>query len=112
MWIVCDSDPDGCEQEVADRLTISGSGDNIEVDIELVQANAHTCTFKNTLTGGTGTPQKWTFQSADGDEGHPCKVTLTAGPTELELTSEGCRYYCGRPARSSRRTSRTTRLAK
>jgi hypothetical protein len=101
IMVVCDQ-PDWCEQEVSDRLAIRDAGagapgvEAIDVEIELVQTNAHTCGFQGKLQKVLGAePARYVHESAEGDDDHPCVLTLTLGPTELELGSEGCRYHCG-----------------
>jgi hypothetical protein len=99
IQLVChESDEGWCEEEVSDEMTIrDAGGGRIDVAIELVQTNAHTCTFEGTLApdpAAAPADRRWTFSSNDDVEG-PCKVTLTAGADGVELDSEGCRYYCG-----------------
>lgn len=97
VWMVCDSNPDGCDEEVEDRMTIARDGDALAVKIDLVQANAHTCTFEGTLARiqPTDGAETYAYTAKDGDDDHPCKLTLAVGPSELSLASEGCRYHCG-----------------
>ena len=88
--VVCDK-PDWCDQPVIDVLRISeGARGALDVRIELVQTNAHTCTFEGRLTE-TG-PAQWEY-AKDGE--YPCKVTFTVKANQLSFESEGCREYCG-----------------
>ena len=96
VMVVCDK-PDWCEETVTDRLNVTSNGDQIEVEIELVQANAHTCTFEGTLEpAGTRT---WRWQAPADSEDGPCDLELQWGEGEIKISSEGCRHYCGARAR-------------
>jgi len=98
VMVVCDSNADGwCEQPVDDRMTIrEGADGKIAVVIEVVQTNAHSCTFENELVAapspGNGV-RRWAFHDAS-DLG-PCDLTLDRTDKEFKVDSEGCRYYCG-----------------
>lgn len=95
--MVCSEGEDGWgEESVEDAMTVTETGtDRIDISIELVQTNGHTCTFSGTLTLDTrAATRRWTHHSIDELEG-TCDLTLEQSDTALELQSEGCRYYCG-----------------
>ena len=83
---VCD-EPDWCEDEVTDSLSIKQDGDSLQVKIELVQTNYHTCHWEGRLTQTAR--DKW-GTAQDG-----CSVELTIQTDKLSVTSDGCRDYCG-----------------
>jgi hypothetical protein len=92
--VVC-SDPSGwCTEHVADTLIVRDAGDGaLDVEIELIQTNAHSCSFSGTLA--LVEPGVWRFHSDEDAEDGACTLTLTAIATELTIAAEGCRYYCG-----------------
>ena len=97
IMMVCEGGDDGwCEESVADTMTVTEVGrERLEVAIELVQTNAHTCTFAGTLTlDPAASTRRWTHHSVDELEG-TCDLTLEQIGAELRLRSEGCRYYGG-----------------
>jgi hypothetical protein len=90
VMVVCD-DPDWCEQQVEDTMRVTASRDDTaSVFIELVQANAHSCTFEGTL--GRASEDTWKWKAPLGEP--ECVLTLVAGD-DITITSEGCREYCG-----------------
>lgn len=99
VMMVCDGGDDGwCEEQVADSMEVREAGDGrLAVTIELVQTNAHTCSFEGVLTPDPAAPapaRRWSFRSDDPDEG-PCSLQLEQSGAEVRLLSDGCRYYCG-----------------
>jgi len=91
IWMVCDS-PDGCEEEVSDSLRIATSTDGaIDIRIELVGANAHICTFEGVL--GRVADRAWQYRAPASEA--ECLLDLEWTETELVVSSEGCRDYCG-----------------
>ncbi|HUQ03395.1 MAG TPA: hypothetical protein VM261_12920 [Kofleriaceae bacterium] len=97
VMMVCEGGDDGwCEESVADTMTVTEHGrDRLDVSIELVQTNAHTCTFAGTLTlDPASSARRWTHHSVDELDG-TCDLSLEQSGAELRLQSEGCRYYCG-----------------
>jgi hypothetical protein len=97
VMMVCSENTDGwCDESVEDAMTIADAGaDRLDVSIELVQTNGHTCTFAGILTLDTrADTRRWTHHSIDETEG-TCDLTLEHFDTALTLRSEGCRYYCG-----------------
>ena len=90
--MVVSDDPDWCEQEVKDSLTIEPAKDaGVTIAVELVQANAHICTFEGTLAKAGD--QVWEWRATDGEAA--CHLQLRWGLDTLKLSSEGCRDYCG-----------------
>lgn len=97
VMMVCSENADGwCEESVADAMTVIDAGDDrLDVTIDLVQTNGHTCTFSGALTLDTAaSTRRWVHHSDDPDEG-ACDLSLEHADAELRLASEGCRYYCG-----------------
>src|SRR5689334_7156947 len=97
VMMVCEGGDDGwCEEDVADSMTVHESGDDLDVAIDLVQTNGHTCTFEGHLAHDPSpAANRWTFHSADEAEDGPCTLTLERVDSELRLAADGCRYYCG-----------------
>jgi hypothetical protein len=97
VMMVCEGGDDGwCEEDVADSMTVHEAGDDLEVAIDLVQTNGHTCTFEGHLAHDPDpTAHRWTFHADDDTDEGPCTLTLEQADTELRLASDGCRYYCG-----------------
>lgn len=92
VMVVCEN-PDWCEEEANDVLTVKHlPGEAIAVGIELIQANAHMCTFEGTLAASGPGTWSWTEPNADED---PCTVTLSVVADAIVVDSEGCRAYCG-----------------
>ncbi len=89
---VCDSS-EMCEETVTDTLRIQSDDETktISVEVELVQANFHTCTFENTLR--TIGPRRWKFSESTPDSN--CHVSLSRDDKSVTITSQGCREYCG-----------------
>jgi hypothetical protein len=97
VMMVCEGGDDGwCEESVADAMTITEVGrERLDVEIELVQTNGHTCTFAGTLAlDPAASTRRWIHHSVDELEG-TCDLSLEHAGGELRLQSEGCRYYCG-----------------
>jgi hypothetical protein len=93
--MVCEPPGQGleCEETVSDRMQLTEMpGGVLHARIELLQTNAHSCTFDGDLVPAGD--RHWTFDEPAGEEG-PCHVDLFQRDARLELTSEGCRYYCG-----------------
>lgn len=91
VMVVCD-DPNWCEEEVTDSLDIEARFDGaIEVKIELVQANAHMCSFEGTL--GRSNEREWEWRAPDGEE--ECHLSLRWRSDAISVSSEGCRDFCG-----------------
>jgi len=94
IHVVCQN-PDWCEEEVDDVMRIREVNGGLELRVELVQANAHTCTFEN-VVNEVETPEagrRWRFEIKE--ESNECVLTLDHKDGSLSLNSEGCRYYCG-----------------
>jgi hypothetical protein len=96
--VVCDGGTDGwCDENVEDHMTIHDSdAGSIAVTIELIQTNAHTCTFDGTLRSApahASHTRRWTFDGHD-DEG-ACSLVIEQSTSKVMISSEGCRYYCG-----------------
>lgn len=100
--MVCDGgqpqDPDGwCEENVEDTMTIRERvNGSIDVAIELVGTNAHTCSFEGTLertVDGEASARRWRFQSDD--EESPCSLVIEHAAKLVTIRAEGCREYCG-----------------
>lgn len=86
----CD-EPDMCEVQVSDTLTIAESADGaLDVAIEVTQDNGHSCSFTGILAElGQG---HWGWS----DETQTCQVELKFHEGEFNLMSDGCREtYCG-----------------
>lgn len=100
--MVCDGDQrqdaDGwCKETVEDTLRVRElANGSIEVAIELVSTNAHTCSFEGTLerTLDSQSARRWRFD-AENDEEFPCSLVVEHARGKLTVTSEGCREYCG-----------------
>jgi hypothetical protein len=98
--IVCDSPPPGedmCPEEAEDVLELrSLHNGKLAVAISLMRTNGHTCTFDGELsrarTSEPGT-ERWTFSESNEDS--DCTVELVKGETAIDITSTGCRDYCG-----------------
>ena len=88
--MVCDGG-DWCEETVTDVLDVQKAAGGLMVRIELVQTNAHTCTFEGELEPSGD--RAWSHRAKAGEE--PCELTLTWREPELSIRSEGCRDYCG-----------------
>tara|TARA_R110002096_G_scaffold436057_1_gene666548 strand:+ start:8101 stop:8649 length:549 start_codon:yes stop_codon:yes gene_type:complete len=86
----CD-DPDMCEVQVTDLLTIGEAADGaVDVAIELNQDNGHSCSYSGILAKLGEAQWGWS------DETQTCQIELTLGATSLNVTSDGCREtYCG-----------------
>jgi hypothetical protein len=97
VMMVCEGGDDGwCEEDVADSMTVRESGDDLDVAIDLVQTNGHTCTFEGHLAHDPDpAAARWTFHSDETADDGPCTLTLEQADTELRIAAEGCRYYCG-----------------
>ena len=94
VYIVCNEDPDGCPEEVQDTLDIKeDTGNSIQVVIELVQANAHSCSFEGRLTKSD--EGKWGFSHPADSEDGECSLELRIDQGSFIVDSEGCRHYCG-----------------
>jgi hypothetical protein len=86
----CDQ-PDMCEVQVSDVLTIAEGADGaLDVAIEVTQDNGHSCSFSGILAElGQG---HWGWS----DETQTCQVDLRFTAGEFNLMSDGCREtYCG-----------------
>lgn len=98
VMMVCDGGDDGwCEEQVEDTLDIGDAGGGrLEVTIELIQTNGHTCSFSGTLVPdpAAAPARGWRFDGKDEGDG-PCALTLQHTGAELQLAADGCRYYCG-----------------
>jgi len=93
--MVCDQ-PDWCEEEVTDALTARPiAGGRLAVTIELVQTNAHTCTFEQELEPVPGDRRRWRFHAGEDHDEGPCDLVVIREPDRIDVESEGCRYYCG-----------------
>ncbi|MBT8492562.1 MAG: hypothetical protein KJO07_05845 [Deltaproteobacteria bacterium] len=91
IMVVCDK-PDWCKQEVTDTLELADTGDGaLAAKIELVQANAHICTFENTVTRVGD--RRWQWSAPDGEPS--CVLTLDWKLSSVVITSDGCREFCG-----------------
>ncbi len=117
IMVVCDVGDDGwCPEEVMDTMEVRDAGRGaLAVTIELVQTNAHTCTFEGTLAPDPQAPgARWIYDGAGGggggDDGHdaetdavgdgeldewPCRLVLEHEPRSVRISSDGCRLYCG-----------------
>lgn len=97
VMMVCEGGDDGwCEEDVEDTMTVTEPGDGkLDVAIELVQTNGHTCSFAGILAPDReASSPRWIHHSDNEEEG-PCTLTLDQSETELVLQADGCRYYCG-----------------
>jgi hypothetical protein len=103
VWVVCQSeqqDDDGCEDEAEDVLRLDEQpGGRLHAVIDVTRANHHTCSFEGTLEPAAPTTpgeRRWTFDQPGGeaDDG-PCRLALVHRDQAIEITAEGCRYYCG-----------------
>ncbi len=86
----CDS-PEMCETEVEDTLTIAEASDGaVDVKIEVMQDNGHSCSFSGILAEIA--PRHWGWS----DETQTCQIALRLEDDSFALTSDGCREtYCG-----------------
>jgi hypothetical protein len=84
---VCDN-PDWCVQEVSDSLRLAQQGNDLQVEIELVQTNFHTCTWHGAMTSGP-VEGRWEYSEPE------CALVLELKGNLFRLSSEGCREYCG-----------------
>lgn len=96
--VICDGGVDGwCDAGAEDVLTIQDTRRGaIAVQVELMQTNAHSCTFEGELAPVRSPPpgvQQWVFDHED--EVGPCTLTLEKRGSEIAISSESCRYYCG-----------------
>ena len=115
--MVCDEEGGWCDEKVGDNLEIRAApAGALAISVELVQDNAHTCTFEGTLAPSASTAagtRTWRYQRvlADGDdaEADACTLDLAADATSITLTSEGCREYCGVRAQLDARFPRAAR---
>lgn len=91
---------DGCTERVTDTLRVTENADStLTIDVALTQANAHSCGFTGTLVGRAQAtdelPWRWVYSApGDADDG-PCELTLAFDGRDLDLSADGCRYYCG-----------------
>jgi len=91
VMVVC-RNPDWCEQEVTDKLIVTTApGQAIDVSIDLVQANAHTCTFRGRLANVATDEWRWQAPASE----PPCQLRLSWRDVELRVSSDGCRQFCG-----------------
>lgn len=108
VMMVCDTGQEGwCAEEGEDTLTIEDRPDGaIEISVELVRTNAHTCSFSGTLHPAPAPAnhvRRWIHEvgqqgERDGsdelDESY-CKLELEHAASKLTLRSDGCREWCG-----------------
>src|SRR5207249_11412585 len=86
--MVCDPPGTGleCEQWVDDTMELTQGPDGaVHASVELVETNAHSCTFEGDLAPAGD--RRWTFDAPEGEEG-PCHVDLVRRGATLELHSE------------------------
>lgn len=86
----CDQ-PDPCEVEVKDVLTLRAAADGaLGVSIEVTQDHGHSCYFEGVLAEIA--PELWGWD----DEAQHCRIELKYENESFALTSDGCREdYCG-----------------
>lgn len=83
---VCDS-PEWCTQEVSDSLRITQQGEDLSVEIELVQTNFHTCNWQGVMKQEM--EGRWEFSEPE------CALMLELKGNLFRLSADGCREYCG-----------------
>ncbi len=83
---VCDN-PDWCEQEVSDSLRVTQQGEDLSVEIELVQTNFHTCNWQGVMKQEM--EGRWEFSEPE------CALMLELKGNLFRLSSDGCREHCG-----------------
>ncbi len=100
IMVTC-SGPDGwCEEPAEDTLVVRDLGDGrLAIEVEVLATNAHSCTFEGELApvvDGPSDVRRWRFAGVDELLG-ACEVVLAHDPARrrLEVSSDGCRYYCG-----------------
>ncbi|MEZ4366907.1 MAG: hypothetical protein R2939_11530 [Kofleriaceae bacterium] len=94
VMVVCDGPEGWCPEETADVMLLTEQDDGLQLEIELVQTNAHTCTFSGLVTP-VEPGRVWQYRSPKDAMEEPCELTLTHTGSSLQITSEGCRDFCG-----------------
>jgi hypothetical protein len=98
--VVCDHPPPGddmCPEEGEDTLELRElRTGKLAVEIELVRTNGHTCTFEGELTYmGSSEPGIERWSSSESTDEVECTLELLKRADAIEISSTGCREYCG-----------------